>query len=147
MVTWGVLAAQYGSVSDIEIVWTLIALFGLGFAIWNFFDAVAGYRDLGARLNGLRQTAVASIKLEATRVVIQTIFVLIGVLAMTLKDPSNSLHQPWRVLLLGAVFRWGLVISAGLVMYQSYINFEIRRLMRAYAYDNAAPDPAPDPSA
>lgn len=125
------LAAQYGTVSDIEIVWTLIAACGLVFAIFNLNEAFKDWRELGPRLNGLRQIASLSLKLEATRVVIQSIFVAIGLMAMTLKDPPDQLDLPWRVVAVTAMFRWGLVTSALLVMYQSFANFQARRVMRA----------------
>jgi len=136
---WGVVAAQYGTVSDIEIVWTLIAAFGLCFALFNLFDAYRDWKALTGRLNGLRAIAVLSLKLEGTRVAIQSIFVTIGVLAMTMKDPPSSLSLPWKQVVIGAVFRWGLVISATLVMYQSYVNFEARRYLRAYGQTSVPP--------
>lgn len=123
------LAAQYGTVSDIEIVWTVIAFIGLCFSVHNLVQAVGDLEVLRANniSNGRLILAKFTIKAEAARSIMQLIFFLIGVGAMTLVDPPNQLNLPIRVVLITALFRWGLVIAAGLVTLKSYWAWQVRR--------------------
>lgn len=130
-----VIAAQYGSVSDIEIVWTLIALVGVSFAFFNLIEAIRDLEALKAigDADGRRMIAWLTIRLETTRVVIQSIFILIGILAMTIVDPPDQRALPTKIIVVNALFRWGLVVSALLICYQSYANFQMRRVIRRSA--------------
>lgn len=127
MTILNIIGAQYGTVSDIEVVWTALAGFGLAFSLFNLRDAWHDYSALGVLANGRRGIAVLSIKMEATRTVIQAIFFTIGISAMTIPDAPDQLHQPTKLIVLSILFRWGLVISAILIFYQSYANYQLRR--------------------
>ncbi len=122
-------AAQYWRISDIEIVWTLIASVGFVFSIYNFQDALGDYRAASTIMNGRREVAILGLKMELCRMVIQAIFILIGLAAMTIADPPDQLARPWNLTLLSILFRWGMVISALLVLYMSYSNFRVRRIL------------------
>lgn len=121
------IGAQYGNVSDIEVVWTIIAAIGLAFSIYNLRDAWRDYQALGVLANGRRAIAILSLKMEGTRIFIQTLFVAIGIAAMTVQDPPDQLQRPWNVIVLSTLFRWGLVVAGILIMYQSYANYQVRK--------------------
>lgn len=122
------IAQQYGPISDIELLWSMIAAVGLSFALWNVRDAWIDYKAMPAEVqNGRRSLAILGVKMEVCRVIIQAIFLMCGLLAMTLYAAENELTQPWRIVLIGAMFRWGFVVCGLLVMYMSYANYKVRR--------------------
>jgi hypothetical protein len=123
------LAAQYGSISDIEIVWTLIAGIGLAFSIFNVREAFADRAalKLAGVKNGRKMIADEGLLQELARTVIQAIFLTIGLLAMTYPDPPDVSDRPWNLVLIGIVFRWGLIISASLIMLKSFGAWRLRR--------------------
>jgi hypothetical protein len=89
-------AANYGDVADIEVLWTLIALGGACFSIYNLRGAL---RDRSALIraglrNGRRAVANAQCRLEWSRLVCQAIFFAVGVMSMLLPDPPAQIHQP-----------------------------------------------------
>lgn len=123
------LAANYGPVEDIEVVWTLIALIGAGFSIYNVREAV---KDLGAlstidKGNGRGRLGRFAIKTEVARLLSQIIFLIIGALAMTVATVSSPKGLPWNLQLLSIVFRWGLITASVLVSLQSYWGYKIRK--------------------
>jgi hypothetical protein len=122
------IAASYGSVSDIEVVWTMIATIGLVYAALNLRSAFLDMRALGGFRNGRYVIATTSVKLELTRIIIQSVFATIGIFAMTLPDvPQDSL--PTKLVIFGAIFRWGLIICAVCVAYQSFVNHQVRKAL------------------
>jgi hypothetical protein len=87
------LAAQYGTVSDVELVWTIIATVGAGFSIYNLRDALkdrAALKRLHNR-NGRWLLANFAIRAEAARLAIQLIFLTIGILAMLIVDAPDPI--------------------------------------------------------
>ena len=122
------IGAQYGSVSDIEIVWTLIAFAGICFSSYNIWDALSNYRALPPQIqNGRRALAKLYVYMEATRITILSIFFTIGVFAFTLKDGVDQTSLPLKIAIFSAILRWGLVISGLLILFQSYANYRVRR--------------------
>lgn len=122
------LAVSYGTVSDIEILWTLIALGGMGFGVYNIRDAWLDRKAIiskGTR-NGRRRIATFAVRGEAARTYMQTIFALIGVLAMLLPEaPTPGL--PIKLVIFGAVFRWGLITVALVCLLKSIDSWYLRR--------------------
>lgn len=131
------IAASYGTVSDIEITWTLIALVGLGVSGLGLRDALADARWLrGASVNGLRRTmARQRIRHEFARVIVQGVFATIGILAATLPQPADELQQPLKAVLIGAVIRWGLIGCGALLVAQSILDRRDRVVLRDIARD------------
>lgn len=132
-------AAQYGTVGDIEIAWVFIATFGLGFALWNYRDAVIDCRalkNIGA-YNGRMLLARAQKWQDGIRAVIHCIFILIGALAMFIPDNQISdISEPafW----ISIAVRWGLLIGALLLVVQSVIARIVRfRVMDIARHDIA----------
>jgi hypothetical protein len=126
------IAAQYGTISDIEVVWTLIALFGLIFSVFNVREALIDRKVLkisGVK-NGRKMIADYSLISESARATIQTIFLVVGILAMTLADAIDSANAPWNVVLIGVVFRWGLILSASLISLKSFLAWRLRKELR-----------------
>jgi hypothetical protein len=122
------LAAQYGTVSDVEIVWTLIALIGAIFSIHNLIQSLGDkkYLDRMGIENGRLTLAKFSILMEGCRVAIQTIFMTIGIGSMFLADVSEH-NLPTTYVVFGAIFRWGLIFAASLVTFKSYLGWQVRK--------------------
>ena len=122
--------AAYGSVSDIEIVWTAVALIGGAFSIYNVRDAIKDVRALPTNVqNGRRIVAWASLRVEMARLTIQTIFAVIGFLAMLVPEVPDSTELPTAQAVAGAAFRMGLLLSGALLAYQSMENRRMRTLL------------------
>lgn len=122
------LAAAYNTIEDIEILWTLISAIGLGFSLWNLSEAkkdkVAIARaNIG---NGRSNIARTVLKAEIARVIKQLIFLIIGILAMTLPSTPDQLDQPPKMVIIGIVLRWGLIIASALTSYQAYLAYRLR---------------------
>lgn len=122
-------AASYGNVSDIEVLWTLVALGGAAFSLYNVRDAARDYRATAHIKNGRRWIAASQVRVEVARLAIQLIFLAIGVLAMFLPSPPDAVLSTLQVVT-GAVFRWGLIVSGLLLLYQSVQNYTLRRILR-----------------
>jgi len=124
------LAASYGTVSDIELIWTLIAIVGLFFSLHNFKQSHEDLKFL--RENGIGNGRVIiarfAMRAEAARALIQMIFITIGISAMFLEEADQG-ALPLKFIIFGAIFRWGLIISAGLLTYKSYLAYEVRRAL------------------
>lgn len=134
------IAASYGSVSDIELVWTLIAVVGFGLSTFNVRASLRDCRWLRETLgdrNGRWNIAWTQFKLEASRAFCQIVFFTIGVLAMLIPDAPTA-HQPLRYVLLGAFFRWGLIAVSTLVTWQSWLNYRLRSTLNE-VYSRPAP--------
>lgn len=122
-----------GSVAPIEIVWTAIAAAGAVFAAYNAYQAGGDYA--AARLSGgpVGRFALLVLITESCRVVIQAIFVAIGIEAMLLPHfhPPPGYHNPAHVFTL--VFQWGMITAACLLTIQSaVITVERLTVRRAF---------------
>ena len=126
------LGAAYGSVSDIEVMWTLIAAIGLIYSFYNVREALLDRNDLKRRgvANGRRLLAQTNVISETSRFVKQSIFIIIGLLAMFLPEAPDNLDLPWAQAAIGAAIRWGLITASILTTFQSYLGFRARRLLR-----------------
>lgn len=125
------IAAAYGTVSDIEIMWTLISAVGFLLASYSAMDAHREYRmfkELGSS-NGLgilakswRLTAVVSL-------VVQAIFTSIGIISMTIPEaPPGS--TPWNITFAGFLVRWGLITASLLLTFREAVIMNRRRQFR-----------------
>ena len=52
--------------------------------------------------------------------------------AMLLPEAPDELDRPWRYVITGILFRWGLIIVAVLVMLQSAVNRNVRHYLRTH---------------
>ena len=126
------LSAAYGSVSDIEILWILVALTGLAVTSFNLRDAYNDFlflRENGI-FNGRRAVAKTTLYTESTRFVIHSIFLTIGVLAGLLPEAPDTLDLPAIQVAIGAAIRWGLIIGGVLLMSQSIALRWMRNQLR-----------------
>lgn len=125
------LAATYGTVSDIEILWTVVGATGVLFSAFNLRDAWIDRKAViaaGVR-NGRRLIASFSVRSEAARLAIQSIFVTVGILAVFTPEPPNgSLHG--IQLATSIVARFGLVLSEILVLFKSIDAYIVRHLLQ-----------------
>lgn len=126
------IAAHYGPVEDIEVVWTLIAFIGAIFSVYNVREARKDLHALSTidKNNGRGKLGRFAIKTEVARLAIQLIFLLIGVLAMSVQSRGTPAGTPWNIVLLGIIFRWGLIIASLLVTLKSYWGYKIRKDLR-----------------
>lgn len=123
-----ILAAAYGSVSDIELIWTLIAVIGAFFSIYNLKEAFKDFKTLGFidRKNGRGLIARATLKSEFARLIIQLIFITIGIFAMFITEVPLPPGTPFKIVAIGFVFRWGIIISSLLITFKSYWAYQVR---------------------
>ena len=89
------LAATYGTVSDIEILWTAIAVVGAFFSQYNLRESIKDRAALKAidQPNGRLMVANTAVKSEGSRLVMQLIFMAIGVMAMFIAGAPDQLQQ------------------------------------------------------
>lgn len=121
------LAATYGTIEDIEILWTLLAMGGLGLASVLLYSAYGDYRAVkrqGIR-NGRRVLAVLAVQTETLRAVIQAIFLAIGVAAMFVPSPVGD--RPHSAVVVGILIRWGLIVASVCLSYKSYLTWRARK--------------------
>jgi hypothetical protein len=123
------LAQTYGTVSDVEILWTLISLAGVIFGAFNLWAAWGDRHALvlSRIFNGRRTVANFAIRGEIARMYVQSVFFTIGVLAMFLPEPPPVAHLPLQYVIFGAVFRWGFITSAAVILGKSIDSFVTRR--------------------
>lgn len=124
-----ILAAHYGSVEDIEVLWSIIAIVGACFSVYNIREA---YRDLRAlsyeaARNGRGKFGRLLLKNEIARLIIQLIFLTIGILAMTVTSGGTPPGTPLNLIILGIIFRWGLITASLLVSLISFWAYQTRR--------------------
>lgn len=122
------LAASYGTVSDIEILWVIIALIGLLFSVVNGVDA---FRDKTALTekgisNGRAKIAKVQEFQEWGRAVFQMIAGSIGLVAMLLPAPPN-VHLPLKQAIAEQLVQWGLIACSAIVTLQSYMSNHVRK--------------------
>ena len=127
-----ILGAAYGSVSDIEIFWTLIATLGLCFSFYTIREASGDWltiRDSGIG-NGRKLLARSTLLSEWGRAVVQSIFLVIGVLAMFTPEAPNASEGPWYVVAIRVLITWGLISSSILISGNTALSFYTRRQLQ-----------------
>src|SRR4051812_24068751 len=94
-----ILGYHYGTVEDIELVWTFIAAAGFVFSVFNLKDSLGDWRYLRRRgvKNGRLSVARSNAYTELSRTVIQSIFLVIGILALMLPAPPASSLPPLQL--------------------------------------------------
>jgi hypothetical protein len=117
-----------GYVSDIEILWVLIALVGMIFSLHNVSEtrqdlAVLRYKNIR---NGRWKIAVTGLRAEVGRFIIQSIYLAVGIYAMFFPDPP-SMHESLRVAAFRFLFQWGFIVSSLILTLKSYWNYELRQ--------------------
>lgn len=131
-----IVAAEYGTIGDIEIAWVLIAACGFGFALHNYIDAAKDCRALTIQgiYNGRMLLARAQKWQDGIRMCIHSIFMIIGMLAMFIPD-NMVVDTSEPAFWIGIAVRWGLLIGAALLVAQSTIarlvRFRVMELARA----------------
>lgn len=125
------LAAAYfnGYVSDIEVLWVLITSIGAIFSIHNLIESRRDLKVLKMRgvRNGRMKIALTGIRAETGRLVIQTIFLIVGIDAMTLQEAPIYPHEPWHIALTRFLFQWGFIAASAILTLKSYWNYSLRR--------------------
>lgn len=124
------IAAQYGSVSDIEIIWVLIALCGVAVSSWNYWQAredEKALKMLRVPVNGKMRIANTAKTQDAIRITIHGIFALIGFAAMTTVDTPNQSDLPWNIILIQFTITYGLIFGSALLVLGSLLAANLRR--------------------
>jgi hypothetical protein len=124
-----VLAATiYKGISEIEVFWVLLALFGLIFSLFNFLEARKDVQalDRAKITNGRRLIATTARFQDGGRSLVHLIFLGIGLGSWTLTDMPLS-DLPTNVLIITILIRWGLIFAAAILVVQSFASFRLRR--------------------
>lgn len=121
------LAAEHGTVSDIEIVWVVLALVGVVFTLLNLGEAKSDLKwvNRAGISNGRRVLAQTGLWMEVCRFVIQAIFCVIGVLAMLVHDAPSSIPAAQEAI--RVAITWGLIISSALLTFKTYLARRVRK--------------------
>lgn len=139
--TFGLLAAAYGSVSDIELLLVLISLIGLSFSIFNLRESWRDWRvlkllkktDYGRNYDPRMVVAINGLRAEAARAIIQLIYLALGVFAMFIAETSPAIHLPLKIQIFGFIFRWGFILASILLTLKSYWGYQVRhRVLEHY---------------
>lgn len=118
-----------GTLSGLELLWILVALIGAAITTYNTVHAHGDYQYVKHNniSNGRRIVARTAYWTEAMRLVIQVIFLIIGVMAAFIPDPS-SYGLPLKSIVIGYFIRVGLIVSSILLTVKSEM---LRRMRRA----------------
>lgn len=138
-----ILGEAYGTISDIEIFWVLMTSVALAFSLYNTWEAIQDYRFFRKQVqsptvNGRQDQATGTIVAEVSRTVILLIFLSIGIGAMIIPEPPHNLELPLDQRIVSALIRWGLILSAILILLQTLNNARIRRRTALRAKTRAA---------
>ena len=122
------IGAAYGTVEDIEVLWTISSLVGLIFSILVFRAAVGDWKFLKLHniFNGRRVTAKIAVLGEGTRAIKQMIFLAIGIIALLLPSPPHVDLSSIQSIA-GIFVRWGLICASLLTTYQSFLVYSLRK--------------------
>lgn len=122
-----ILQASYGTVGDIEILWTLIALIGVLFSLYNVKNARTDVKAVkGLPANGRGLIAKAQLAVESIRIGVQAFFLSIGIYVMFLPQPPTDV-QPLHITIFQSLFTWGMILSSVGLTVQSIVNSYVRR--------------------
>lgn len=120
------IAAGYGNVSDIEVMFVVISLIGLAFSLYNAIRAwgdIAWLRENKVK-NGRWYLAKMWFVSEAGRAYLQFFFALIGIRAFFYPDPPPRLSTHEAVM--DVVLRWGLLVGTAIVTGKTIYIWYIR---------------------
>lgn len=125
------IAAAYGPVSDVEIIWVVVAFVGLIYSLLNVQDSLGDrkFLDDNRITNGRRALAKYQLMAEILRAGMQLIFFAIGVAAMTLPEIHNSADLPTHELVIRVLLTYGLVASSIMLTIKSYLGFRVRNIL------------------
>ena len=113
-----------GNATVLEIAWTILALVGMAVCSWACLDALGDWRAartaIGAptrRINYqmIQFVALGAVRREATRVVIQALFVAIGVTSMIRPAPIVDAHPLAIVAPIAFVVAATLIVSSSIL--------------------------------
>lgn len=109
----------------VEVVWTALALVGLGASLLGFLDAwIDGHRLKGVKISQrARIVARMNLRNEAIRLFVLTAFVMIGIAAMAI--PNNPDAFEGSRLLVAA----GFITVSVLIVFGTYADRRDRRLL------------------
>lgn len=143
---------SYGSVSDIEVIFTVLAFIGLCFSLYNARESWSDYRALkragrsarGKTYDGRYVVAWNSLRAEIARSLIQFIYVVLGFYAFFLPEVSNA-NMPLKFVIYGIIARYGFIAATALLTLKSYWGYEVRRAVRLhYSGDPIDEEPSPE---
>lgn len=113
-----------GNASGFELLFLTSALVGVWFAGLNLSESVKDFRALGGISNGRRAIAVSNIATETLRLSIHALYIIAGLVAITI--PSSGNATSLTVLILSI-----LVYASWAVTAISYVSRRTRRYLLA----------------
>lgn len=114
-----------GSISPLEAGWLICAIAGLFLSGLNAWEAILDFRALAGKVNGRRRIAVGTIRREAVRGLVNSIFLGVGLVAAL--TPANPNATP-----LGVAVGLALLIAAGAFNVNSYLDRQDRIYLLKY---------------
>jgi hypothetical protein len=135
-------AAAYGSVSDIEILLVVISSIGLIFSLYNLKESWKDWRllknlgktDFGRDYDPRMVVALNGLRSEVSRSIIQAIYLALGIFAMLIAE-APPVHLPLKIVIFGFLFRWGFILASILLTLKSYWSYQVRsRVLAHYGF-------------
>lgn len=112
--------------SEVELLWTVIALAGIGFSSLNAWEALHDYIALGRLVNGKRRIALGHIRRETSRFLTQGLYIVVGLISGS--TPPNP-NPAGTSAVVAAIL---IVTSLFLTMNSILDRLDRRYLMNAY---------------
>ena len=121
------IAATYGPIEDIELLWVLIALVGVIYSTINVREAYRDWQFVKERKisNGRRVLARVHLISETLRVASLSIFLIIGLLALSVESPQPD-QLPFKIVAIQFIIRWGLISASIMLVIKSYLAKRVR---------------------
>lgn len=120
------LAAGYGNVSDFEIIFLTVSVFGFVFAALNLLGIHGDWKYLKTRKlrDGTWYLTKAALVTETGRLYLQAVFIYIAVLSMRAPDPPPEVITSDRIL--NAIARWSFLVGAATVCAKTIYTYHVR---------------------
>lgn len=132
------LCVAFHSATDVEIFWTLLAGIGALFSAINIGSAWKDVRFYKRQkvVNGRAYLSRNALITEACRFAIQDIFLLIGIGAMFIDNPSQQAGVPLKLRLFGILVQWGLITSSALLTFKTILLYHTRKVLKTKVEDS-----------
>ena len=115
------------TITVLEMTWTILGIIGVCVNVWGINQAVRDQiRAYDTSDKALRIVARAEVIREGTRMLMHSIVIAIGVVAMTQTNPPEG--QPTSTL--AYLIVWGLVTQPILLIFQSAHDAYVRRVVK-----------------
>lgn len=105
----------------LELLWTIISLFGALYSFYGILGVVSDLRELGPSANGKRTLGIVLLQTEGLRLIIQMMWLLLGILLLV--DTENEVRLTAFVVM--------LLVSNSLLTIMTFLTARVRQRLRS----------------